>query len=220
VVLSNAANGVDDIGNHLVDPALPLAPQKKAIQIPIETLQKYVGEFKLAPAFSIVFTRDGNHLSGQATDQPKFAMKAKSMTEFTVAEAEAEVVFTVGADGGVNEMVLKQSGQNIRGTRVGAAGVAPAVEERKAIKLDEKTLERYVGVYELDPNFVLTVTRDGAKLFAQATGQAKFEVFAESETKFFYTVTNAQLTFGPIQDGKATALTLHQAGQNHTAKRR
>jgi hypothetical protein len=33
------------------------------------------------------------------------------------------------------------------------------------------------------------------RLFAQATGQEKFEIFAESETKFFLKVVDAQLEF-------------------------
>lgn len=220
VVLSNAANSVDDIGMHLLDRSLPLAKQKVAVKIPQKTLESYVGEYPLAPGFDISITLDGTHLVGQATGQPKFAFRATSLTTFSVTEVDAEVSFA-NVDG-VTELTLKQSGQTLRGKRKGAP-VAKEVdppEARKAVEVDAKTLQRYEGVYELDPAFTITVTRDGKQLFAQATGQAKFEILAESETKFFYTVTNAQITFQKVEDDKAYELILHQRGQSHTGRRR
>src|SRR5687767_2789037 len=55
--------------------------------------------------------------------------------------------------------------------------------ERVAIKIDPKILDAYVGQYELNPNFIFTMTREGDSLMTQATGQPKFELFPESETK-------------------------------------
>jgi hypothetical protein len=49
-------------------------------------------------------------------------------------------------------------------------------------------------------------------LYAQATAQPRFEVFAESPTDFFYKVVDAQLTFVAGADGKVTHLVLHQNG--------
>jgi len=218
VVLSNAANSVDDLGMHLLDRSLNLVPQKAAVKVPAKTLDGYVGEYPLAPGFVITITREGGNLAGQATGQPKFAMRATSPTTFTVKEVDAEVSFAE-ADG-ATELTLKQSGQTLRGKRTGAAKAAMPEVERKAIEVDAKTLERYVGVFELDPAFSITITRDNKQLFAQATGQAKFEVKAESETKFFYTITNAQITFQKVEGDKAYELILHQGGLNHTGKRR
>jgi hypothetical protein len=75
-------------------------------------------------------------------------------------------------------------------------------------------LEGYVGVYPLAPNFALTITREGASLFGQATGQPKFELFAESPTEFFLKVVDAQVTFEKDATGKVTGLVLHQGGMN------
>ena len=74
-------------------------------------------------------------------------------------------------------------------------------------------LERYVGEYQLAPGFSITVTRDGQQLFGQGTGQPQFEMFAESETKFFLKVTDAQIEFHVDGDGPAGSITLFQAGQ-------
>ena len=75
---------------------------------------------------------------------------------------------------------------------------------------DPKLLDAYVGNYELVPGFVITVTREGDQLFAQATGQGKFEIFPEGDRDFFYKVVDAQITFVTDSQGKATGLILHQ----------
>ena len=58
-----------------------------------------------------------------------------------------------------------------------------------------RVLAAYAGRYEISPTFILTVRPDGGRLFVQATGQAESEVYAESETEFFYRVVNAQISF-------------------------
>jgi D-alanyl-D-alanine-carboxypeptidase/D-alanyl-D-alanine-endopeptidase len=98
------------------------------------------------------------------------------------------------------------------------AGI-PLKKQRKEIVVDPKLLDRYVGRYELAPNFILTVTRDAGRLFVQATGQARFEAHAESERDFFYRIVDAQITFETDNQGRATRLILHQNGMNLLGKR-
>jgi hypothetical protein len=76
-----------------------------------------------------------------------------------------------------------------------------------------------VGRYQLAPNFILTVTQEGDHLFTQATGQSKVEIFPESDRDYFLKVVDAQITFAPDSQGRATELILHQGGQDHHAKR-
>ena len=60
----------------------------------------------------------------------------------------------------------------------------PAPKEHKEITVDPKIFDGYVGRYQLAPNFILTITREGDQLFAQATGQPKVQVFPESRAGF------------------------------------
>ena len=80
-------------------------------------------------------------------------------------------------------------------------------------------LEAYVGRYQLAPNVVVTVTKEGDRLLAQATGQGQFELFPESETRFFAKVTELSMTFVRGADGDITHLLLLQAGAERPAKR-
>jgi D-alanyl-D-alanine-carboxypeptidase/D-alanyl-D-alanine-endopeptidase len=89
-----------------------------------------------------------------------------------------------------------------------------AIQVRKAIKVDPVVLKKYEGTYYLSLVFAITITVENNKLMAQATGQPKFEIFPESETKFFYKVVDAQISFEKSKDGSAKKLVLHQNGQD------
>ena len=97
-------------------------------------------------------------------------------------------------------------------------GKVVLTSERKTVPVDPKIFDGYVGNYELMPNFIISITRDGDHLFAQATGQEKFEIFPESAKDYFYKVVDAQITFVTDGDGKATALILHQNGDNRAER--
>lgn len=91
--------------------------------------------------------------------------------------------------------------------------------ERSISKVDPKALDGYVGAYELAPNVVLTVTREGDHMYGQLTGQEKLEIFPAGDREFFLKAIDAQLSFDVGADGKATELTLHQNRMNHAATR-
>ncbi len=56
-------------------------------------------------------------------------------------------------------------------------------------------------------------------MYAQATNQPKFQVFAETDRQFFFNVVDAQLTFDPGPNGQAAGVSLHQNGAKMPAKR-
>ena len=85
---------------------------------------------------------------------------------------------------------------------------------RTEIAVDPQLLEKYVGRYQLAPAAIITMTREGGRLFTQLTGQPRFEIFAESDQQFFLKVVDAQLTFEIDSAGKAVAVVLHQNGRD------
>ncbi len=91
--------------------------------------------------------------------------------------------------------------------------------ERKEVAVDAKLLESYVGSYAIVPEFVLTVTVENGQLIVQATGQQKLPFYAESRTKFFCKLVDAQISFRKNRAGKVTQLILHQNGRNMPGKR-
>lgn len=98
--------------------------------------------------------------------------------------------------------------------------LAKPAAERKTIEVAADRLDAYVGRYQLAPDFVLTITREENRLFAQATGQSKAEIYPESETEFFLKVVEARIVFVPGPDGgQASRLILLQGGQAMPAER-
>lgn len=98
---------------------------------------------------------------------------------------------------------------------------APAMEEQEEYYLyDSEKFDEIAGRYELEamPGFVLEFSREADTLYAQATGQPRFEIYASSDSTFYMTVVDASMTFHRDEDGEIYAMTLHQNG-DHFAKR-
>jgi hypothetical protein len=94
--------------------------------------------------------------------------------------------------------------------------VAPV--EHKGVHLDSRSLDQFVGRYELEPGFELNITRTADQLWLQGTGLSKVQLFPESQTKFFVKVLDTQVTFVKDASGRVTHLILHQRG-DRIAKR-
>lgn len=90
-------------------------------------------------------------------------------------------------------------------------------KERIAIDVRPEILTRYVGRYQLAPNFILEITAKGNELYAQATSQPMLRLWPESETSFFLKEVDAQVEFVRDAQGNTTGLVLHQNGQNAPA---
>jgi len=96
----------------------------------------------------------------------------------------------------------------------------PTASSAEVKKIDRSIFDAYVGNYALDeqPDFVISITRDGDRFFSQATRQQSLEIFASSESTFFFKVVSAQLSFHRETDGSVERMTLHQNG-DHEAHR-
>jgi CubicO group peptidase (beta-lactamase class C family) len=93
-------------------------------------------------------------------------------------------------------------------------------KERIAINLPAETLEQYIGDFQLTPAITFTISREENKLFLSIIGQPKMQLFAESDTKFFLKVVDAQITFVKDETGKVTQLLFRQgSGGGQPAKK-
>ncbi len=91
-------------------------------------------------------------------------------------------------------------------------------EERVPVKVDAAIYRKYAGEYALDGGFKITISVEGDRLWAQGQGQSKFELWPESETKYFSEVGIVQ-RFETAEDGSIAALIIEQNGQTMRAKR-
>ena len=174
----------------------------------------YLGNYPLAPSFVIAVTAEGEALFLQATGQPRLKLRALAADRFATLGVDAEVSFERDASGQVAALVLHQGGIDQRAPRL---AVGAAVAQPKEAALSEAELDEYVARYRLE-TVEFAVTRDGARLLVQLTGQPSAQVFASTKDEFFYKVVNAQISF-VRERGKVAALVLHQGGSDQRAER-
>jgi len=178
------------------------------------TLDQYSGVYVNDKGREVTVTREGNQLSAMLAGSGTRKMFPIEKDKFIVEDAFMYATFNRDASGKIVSFVSDDRGQldtwNL---------TAKKIEEKKVIAVDGAILEKYVGEYELQPGFSIVFTREGNRLFTQATGQPKFEVFAESETRFFLKVVDAQVEFVADEDGKVNKMILYQGGQKMEAKR-
>jgi hypothetical protein len=89
---------------------------------------------------------------------------------------------------------------------------------RKIAKIDLKIYDIYAGQYSIGPQ-VFTISREGDKLMFTVPGQGTVEAFPESDTKFFFTVIDAQVTFMRNEQGQVTELLFEVNGLKLRAKK-
>lgn len=223
VVLSNTAIPPDDLGFHLLDQRfkLVIAPEPRTeVEVDHSIYDDYVGRYQLAMHTIITVTREDDQLFIQLTGQQQIEVFPESETDFFMRVVDAQITFARDDTGVVNYLVLHQNGLDMRSVRLAEGVDAVDYGSTETVPLPETTLERYVGRYELQPGITITITRQGAQLSAQVTGQPSVEVYASSETNFFFRVVDAQITFQVSgEEGTVPALTLHQGGQDLPAKK-
>jgi len=210
-VLSNA-----DSGN-----ANPEVLAKKAAALAIGKPFMEPKEFKLdakaLDAFTAVYdidgkekrtftSRDGKLMMARGDRSPA-ALTPYSKDGFFFPGTLARFEFERDAQGKVSHVTVDNAGERTRNERIGDA---PA--EREAVKIDNAGFDARAGAYQLAPQLTITVSREGERYYAQATGQRKIEIFPASQDVFFSRDVNAELRFEQAADGAPVAV-LHQNGQ-------
>lgn len=199
-----------------------LAPASASAQRPVHVdpllLEQYVGQYRLSASYVLAILVDNDRLYVRAPNRGTRLLVPTSETEFIEVESGLRITFRIRADTRrVDHLVFEQSGYGRRADRISAeAGVDPAT--RPALALPEATLARYVGRYEEQPGFGIAITREGSRLLAQMTDQEALEVFAESETDFFYRDRDARISFR-VEDDTVEALVWRQGGADLEMRR-
>ena len=95
---------------------LPVIP--KEISLSTEILKQYIGEYQLAPTFSITVRLEGNQLKAQATGQQEFEVYPEKENVFFLKVVDAKMEFVKDAEGKVTELILHQNGLSPRGKKI------------------------------------------------------------------------------------------------------
>jgi len=96
--------------------------------------------------------------------------------------------------------------------------------ERVIATVDRRVYDAYVGQYELElsPDYAVAISVEAGRLMMeirQPVGRLKAELLPESETRFFRTDVDVQVTFVKGERGQVAGLIVHQQGAEYRAKR-
>ena len=232
--IAGIATGHDPAGEAVAHWDLEAFAPAGAIVTSAADLSKFIAaasgavENPLAPAFAIMLDR---------TRPTGGAGEVIGLGWFNLTQGDRDIAWHNGITGGFRSFsgYDRQTGNGVvvLSNMVTEAGIEdigfhlldptlPLREQpkpREVVEIDPSILPAFAGEYLLAPGVTVTITNQDDRLFAQLTGQQRFEIFPESERRFFFRVVDAQITFSDPVDGAAPALMLHQNGQNQTAPR-
>ena len=186
-----------------------------AITLAPDILEKYTGVYQFTDKEEAIIRRQGDKLFITLPSGGKNEITPSSETDFFVKESRSRLKFARNNAGAVTGLTTSGSGPVLEATKTDK----PLPAEKQAVTVDPAVFDNYVGEYQVGPNLMITVTKEGNKLFAQVIGQPKIELHADSPTKFFVKEAPIQIEFVTDASGKASGLTLYQGGQQIQAKR-
>ncbi|UCH12989.1 MAG: serine hydrolase, partial [Bacteroidales bacterium] len=85
--------------------------------------------------------------------------------------------------------------------------------------IDVSLYKDYTGRYNYGRGAVLIVTLEDNKLYAQLTGQSRYQIFPSSENEFYWKVVEASVKFIRDNNGKVTHVIHNQGGNQFEAKK-
>ncbi len=184
-------------------------PDFKAVALPPSALDAWSGVYRTEDGIRRTLRREGERFVLQREGRPPVTLQAFSDNGFFIPGTLSWLELARGAGGKAGTMTLHQPDEDQVHARTG-----DAPPPRTAVRIDNARYDAYVGRYQLAPQFVLEMTREGDRYYAQATGQPKLEIFALNERTFFSGDVDAELRFDDAQPGQ---LVLRQGGRDTKA---
>jgi CubicO group peptidase (beta-lactamase class C family) len=191
----------------------PFADPSAKIKLDEAYAKSLTGVYEFEDGAIRIITYENGQLYSQRPGSTKYKIFPQDKVTFTF-EAGISMLQFVFDKNVMKEVLFKNRIDVEKGVKTNKP-----IPVREEASVGAEALKKYVGVYELAPSFSITITLEEGHLMAQATGQNKFEIFAESETKFFYKVVDAQIEFVSA-NGAVDSMILYQGGQKIPGKKK
>jgi CubicO group peptidase (beta-lactamase class C family) len=208
VMYSNNANPQVNFDPNKVAEAFAWQEMDKQVskvvtEVPLETLQLYTGRYDFGNGAVMMITTSDNKLFAQLTGQARFEIFPSSQEEFFWKVVDARIKFIKNERGEIGHASFTQNGNNMNVAKL---------KEEVIVPINPALLDGYTGRFKYVGDMVVTITKENNKLFAQATGQGKLEMFPVSDTEFVLQEINARITFLKDDSGKVNKFKLRLNG--------
>jgi CubicO group peptidase (beta-lactamase class C family) len=187
--------------------------QIKQISLSSAQMEKWVGTYEFDDEVLRFISLKNGNLYSQREGSETFKLIASSESTFGFEDTTNTYIFS--EEDGKKVALFKDRISESKGVE----SAKKPTSERASITLDAETLKQYIGSYELQPGFVIELSTEGDQIFAVATGQPQFEMFAEKVDRFFLKVVPATMDFNKDENGVIESLTLHQGGRDMVGKK-
>jgi hypothetical protein len=186
-----------------------------------EILDQYVGVYQ-QDQLTLRLTRQGDRLVAQLGSWPQAPLYAVDERTFQAVSGDGRVTFDAPAGGHSARLLLRVGDADlplVRTTEAEAVRRETMPREHIAISMDSATLGAVVGRYELSADNVLTVSRQGDRLYAAFPGQPPVELFRERSSHFFAKDQDLQVTFEFTNPTQVSRAVVHRDGADQAAPR-
>ncbi len=185
-------------------------------EIPVSNviLKGYEGVYENEKGLQRIITVSENKLFSQLGRGPKSNLKAYQKNMFFSENAKLTMEFLKNIKGNTEKLISKKTTGNEVWNKTNKS-----IPDSNGIKVNEKTLENYFGEYEIPSIMTFSVIKVQDKLFIQGEGQEQFQIYADTENKFFAKINDAQIEFVKDGSGKVTKAILNQGGRQAEAKK-
>lgn len=208
-----------DLGAKLAALAIGKSLTPPSIQVDAATLAQYAGVYENEKQEQRIISIDNGQLYSLRPGGARYKLIPYAPGQFYFEGSFARISFEndnkKGSPAVTRAIVSDRTANDLLWNKTDK----PLPAARTELALPETELEKFVGEYELAPGFVIAVTREGTHLYCQATGQSRFEVFAETPTRFFLKVVDATIEFYPDDKGAVPRMVLFQSGREVEGKR-
>lgn len=217
VALSNCTcNPPNDLVTHLAEAVLDIKTKYKQITVDSAALKLFTGNFENDLGEIRAITLNNGKLQSQRSGGPAYTLTPVGKDLFEISGTGSFFTFQRNEAGNIKGLTFKtgrQAPENWKRTD------KPFTPARTEINLPEAELKQLEGEYQLTPAFGIVIRVKNGSLWAQATQQPEFELFAEAPDHFFLKVVDAQVEFLRDPNGAVTHLMLHQGGQHLKMKK-
>lgn len=131
----------------------------------------------------------------------------------SLKEGNGVVVMVNSDNGGILQEVI-----NSVSKVYGFKGLYSSTFKQPAM-IPDSVLQTYLGEYELRPNVILTIYKEGNKVYAKAPTEESLELIPETQTKFVPRELSAYIEFTKDATGKVNSLIITHSGQQQAAKK-
>ncbi|MCF8231174.1 MAG: DUF3471 domain-containing protein [Bacteroidales bacterium] len=186
----------------------PYPDKNDAIEVKDSFLKSLTGVYEFEDGKTRYITYKDGQLHSQLKGSKEYPLFPVSKSRFHFEDTFSRYTFTKEKDGTINTVIHKRGGKT-----KGHKTDKPLPAKKKEVNVKPEVLKDYVGVYELQPGFNITITYEDGQLISQATGQSKVKIYPKSKTRFFLKKVDAEIEFIRNEQDKVQSLMLYQAGR-------